>query len=456
MNEIKKILFSPIGGSDPINAGYDGSWLHCCRHYQPDLTVIYLSAEMLGYADKDQRFSRALEKLNALTGHEIALRSDPHPDLHDPQLFDYFYNDFETALFSLHKEFPEAELLVNASSGTPAMKACLVHLYHMLPFPIQMIQVAGPHKEMSARGKRETTTSPDYDVDDAWENNLDNLEDAQNRCHPLRDDQQALRLQEMQIKTLINRNEYYAALSLADQLDAFLPADGKACLRAAVDRQQLALYAAGRVLFDNGFSEGQILMNRSKDILFQGAEMTLTMQCDLDRDDIASCVRKLTPVLFSLIVSYLKHLGVDVMLFCDKDFKFDAAQMQAAYPDLYSSAAKATDLAKKLYVSHGFLISILDNLTDSLSLKSAFSKLRDLEGGDKWKSTPGVRNEVAHKPVKMTEKDFMEKSGGITPKDMMKSIRGIFEKLEPNLFNKAYWNSYAKMNDFLLKKLQRV
>ena len=51
MNEIKKILFSPIGGSDPINAGYDGSWLHCCRHYQPDLTVIYLSAEMLGYDD---------------------------------------------------------------------------------------------------------------------------------------------------------------------------------------------------------------------------------------------------------------------------------------------------------------------------------------------------------------------------------------------------------------------
>ena len=452
---IRRILFSPIGGSDPINAGYDGSWLHCCRHYQPDLTVIYLSAEMLGYEEGDQRFSKALKKLNAFTEHEIALRMEQRPELLDPQLFDPFYGDFESIRIRLHEEFPKAELFVNASSGTPAMKGCLVHLYHMLSFPIQLIQVVGPHKEMSAKGKRVTTTSSDYDVDDAWDNNLDNLDDASNRCHLLRDEQQALRLQEMQIKTLINRNEYYAALFLAEQLDSFIPADAKLCLRAATDRQQLALYAAGRVLFDNGFPDGHVLMDHSKDILFQGAEMVLTMQCDLDRDDIAGCVRKLTPVLFSLIVSYLKCLGVDVMLFCDKDFRFDAVKLEEVYPELYKKALKTTDLSRIKFISHNTLKSILYCLTDRLNLFSAFDSLRNLEGG--VNNAPGVRNEVAHKPVKMTEKDFKDKTGsGTTPKDMMQMIRSVFEKLDPNMFNRAYWNSYNRMNGFLVQKLQRV
>ena len=42
----KKILFSPVGGTDPIseNNYRDGSMLHICRHYnQIKLFYIYLS-----------------------------------------------------------------------------------------------------------------------------------------------------------------------------------------------------------------------------------------------------------------------------------------------------------------------------------------------------------------------------------------------------------------------------
>lgn len=58
-----RILFSPIGGSDPLNAEHDGSWLHCCRHFSPDLTMIYLSAEMLKREQQGHIYSRGLEKL---------------------------------------------------------------------------------------------------------------------------------------------------------------------------------------------------------------------------------------------------------------------------------------------------------------------------------------------------------------------------------------------------------
>lgn len=42
----KRILFSPVGGTDPIKYCSDGSMLHICRHYQPDEVVLYLSKEM--------------------------------------------------------------------------------------------------------------------------------------------------------------------------------------------------------------------------------------------------------------------------------------------------------------------------------------------------------------------------------------------------------------------------
>ena len=43
----KRILFSPVGGTDPIKYCSDGSMLHICRHYQPDEVVLYLSKEMI-------------------------------------------------------------------------------------------------------------------------------------------------------------------------------------------------------------------------------------------------------------------------------------------------------------------------------------------------------------------------------------------------------------------------
>ena len=39
----KKILFSPIGGTDPIKYDRDGSMLHICRHYMPDEVIMYMS-----------------------------------------------------------------------------------------------------------------------------------------------------------------------------------------------------------------------------------------------------------------------------------------------------------------------------------------------------------------------------------------------------------------------------
>ena len=43
----KKVLFSPVGGTDPIKYLRDGSMLHICRHYRPDIVYLYISHEMM-------------------------------------------------------------------------------------------------------------------------------------------------------------------------------------------------------------------------------------------------------------------------------------------------------------------------------------------------------------------------------------------------------------------------
>ena len=52
----RKYLFSPIGNTDPIKYLYDGSMIHICRYYQPDVVYLYLSKEMMENHKKDNRY----------------------------------------------------------------------------------------------------------------------------------------------------------------------------------------------------------------------------------------------------------------------------------------------------------------------------------------------------------------------------------------------------------------
>ena len=443
-----RILFSPIGGSDPINAGHDGSWLHCCRHYQPDLTDIYLSASMLTLEKKDQLYTRALGKLNEQLSCSIQMRVEERPSLENPQLLDEFYGDFEKLLTSLHQEFPQAEILVNISSGTPAMKSCLIHLYHMLTFPITMIQVDGPHDEITDGKGHRDIWGKDAIFDVEWENNLDNLEGAKNRCHVVRDEQQALRLRVMQLRSLIQHNEFYAAKVLADEPDlaAFLSEEVRKCLEAASERQQLSLRSAGLTFQQYGFSDARLLLSHYKDMMYKGAEMALTMQCDLARDDIAGFSRKLTPTLFSMLISYLKIKGVDAEQFTNNDINIiDESKLKTLYPSFYQTVwPQIQSYTGPTNLTHGNLLNMVQATPYDEKVLDRLRALRIIE--------KNVRNAVAHRPEKLTEKDFTVKAGK-TPKAVLKDIQDLFGILNPSLFNAPYWESYNRMQSFLLEKL---
>ena len=175
----RKILFSPVGGTDPISAvnAYDGSLLHICRYYKPDVVVLYMSAEVLEAQEKDNRYKYCLQQLMELQHREMEIAAVERPELTEVQDFDFFYDDFREEIQKIYSGMEESdELLINVSSGTPAMKSTLMVLGTFGEYPCRLIQVVTPAKKMNEHQHR------DYDVETLWELNEDNLPDAQNRC----------------------------------------------------------------------------------------------------------------------------------------------------------------------------------------------------------------------------------------------------------------------------------
>ncbi len=87
----KTVLFSPVGGTDPISLGNmrDGSMLHICRMYKPDIVYLYMSKEILDYHSEDNRYVYCIDRLSELQNHKIEYEIIERPELVDVHEFDY-------------------------------------------------------------------------------------------------------------------------------------------------------------------------------------------------------------------------------------------------------------------------------------------------------------------------------------------------------------------------------
>lgn len=94
----KKILFSPIGGTDPIKYDRDGSMLHICRHYMPDEVIMYMSKEIVENHKKDNRYVKSLELLGELMNHKFEIKVIEKPEFIDVQKYDIYYDIFKNEI----------------------------------------------------------------------------------------------------------------------------------------------------------------------------------------------------------------------------------------------------------------------------------------------------------------------------------------------------------------------
>lgn len=441
MNQI--ILFTPVGGTDPISSSnyHDGSVLHICRHYRPDKVILYMSKEMLDFQEEDDRYRYCLNKLAAMQNRTMEYEIIERRELTKVHEFDYFYQDFGKIIEKIYQEMDESDtLLLNVSSGTPAMKSGLLVMQTLAEFPAKLIQVATPDERINEHHHK------NYDVEILWQLDADNEENAQNRCREvLCPTLEKLKKEEI-IKKHVSSYDYRAALEVADTLSDSDTAAYYDLLYLASRRVLLDFQGVDKVEKGKDFSCIPVRSSNERKYF----EYALNIDLRLRRGEYADFIRSITPLLVDLLELILKkQCGININQYCTKgrrngkEYRRWAADklkdtpLQKAFNDYFNK----TFFAEDVYSIH--LKVLIDYFSDDVHLKQLVDDVRKVEGN--------IRNLAAHEIVCVTD-ETIEKLTGFSAKTIMNKIRELFSYTGIAI-RKDYWDSYDTMNRMIIKTM---
>ena len=439
----KTILFTPVGGTDPISASncYEGAVLHICRYYKPDKVILYMSREMLENQEKDNRYLYCLERLEKLQNRTIEYEIVERRELSNVHEFDYFYEDFRAIIQNIYASMKEGDsLLLNISSGTPAMKSGLLVLQTIGEFPATLIQVATPEKGMNEHIHK------GYDVETLWDLNQDNLPDAKNRCKEITCPSLKKIKQEEIIKKHIEAYDYNAALSVTETMKQEDVRKYRSIIELASRRVLLDFAGVDKIARQTGFDCIPVKASSDRKLF----EYALNMDIRLKRGEYVDFIRAITPLLVDLFELVLKkQCGVDINDYCEvkkykkvsrrqwSESKLQKTEVKQVLDKAFQGKFNGTDI----YAVH--LKYLIDHFSDNSTLKELVEKLRSVE--------EQIRNDAAHDVISVTEETIIQKTG-FTSTKIMQMIQNIFYYTGISV-KKEYWKSYDEMNMRILKEI---
>ena len=444
MNKI--VLFSPVGGTDPISEeNYcDGALLHIARHYQPDKIYLYMSKEIIENHQKDNRYLYCLDRLYEKLNRKYECKLLKRPDLVDVQEFDFFYFEFRQLLADIRADIGEkGTLLLNISSGTPAMKSALTVISTLGQLDCKTIQVPTPRKGMNQHlhGKE--------DVRELWEVDPDNEPGAENRCKEVQCPALDVIQQENHIKKMLQKYDYSAALEIARELPAKFTADYLDLLEMAASRILLDFSGVDAVLSKNNSCEIAV-KNSNERMLF---EYVLILDIKAKRHEYADFIRGISPIILELFMRVLKkQANIDIEKYCDlkKAMQWSQRKLQADETGremirIFDEAYGGFRYDSVVYAGHLKVIAENWRNVDP----DAVSLMQDLR-----KVEERVRNLAAHTMVSITEKK-VEAESGFTSTQIMKKIKTLCRYAGLNI-KAEKWNDYDKMNDVIIEKIENA
>lgn len=443
----KKILFSPVGGTDPIseNNCHDGSLLHICRVYRPDTIILYMSKEILDKQDQDDRYKYALKRLYEYMECEEPLITEIRREkLNMVHEFDYFYEDFQTILTDINRTLDNTdELLINVSSGTPAMKSGLLVLETIIKSMgdssavNRMIQVSTPLRSMS-----EHTHSGDYDNELMWELNEDNKPDFINRCKEVNAPTLLKLRNEEIIKQQITSYDYRAALDVAKAMPTYSSSYIN-LLEIANSRMLLDASNVDKLVGSEDFDFLPVKGSDNRKIF----EYALNLDIKYRRKEYADFILRITPLIFTLFEFILKKYTSiklsDYTRGSKGEFKWDSYKL--AGTDVLNALIKQANgsFTGSGYVYSHHLNGLIQEFCEDDKLKTLANEIRDIE--------KNVRNIAAHQIVSITP-DVIEKLTGYTGKQILDKIKALFV-YTPIKVKKEDWLSYDLMNEEIMRRM---
>lgn len=462
----KTILFSPIGGTDPISNDRDGSMLHICRIYRPDKVIMFMSKEICEFHKKDNRYVYCLDKLGELIGHKFEYDCIMEPELSNVHDYNYFYRRFreeiekvcvQAAVLNEKLKAGSADsgeesaggikILLNTSSGTPAMKSALHVIATIAENKYIPLQVTTPERKMNPHRENKN----EYDAENYWENNFDNLEDYfENRCQEIECENLTVLLKRNMIRKFIEAYDYNAALMVADDIKDDISEQTYSMIAAAAARLQLDLTKYTRNMQKmQGYDFMPVKSGNQRKLI----EYLLSLEMKIKKGELADFLRGITPVIADLFEEILKtQYGIKIADYtCDSNSaRWDDEKLKNRAPELYNilseSYSKEFNGGNVASDHIAKLIKALPN--GDVKMKTLVSDLRNVE--------IAVRNTAAHEIVSVTDDVLKTKTrkirGGL-------DSRGIFKLLKEACpyaglpGGDKVWKSYDDMNKIILENV---
>jgi len=450
------ILFSPLGGNDPISETnmYDGSMLHICRHYDIDKVYLYMTSEIWKNHKKDNRYEFFIDRLSEQKNKKIDYVIIEDSELRNVQVYDQFLFKFEDEINKIIKGMCEGDkLFINISSGTPAMKNALVILQDLNEYDCKFIQVATPMKAMN---KNQHSDNPDWET--LWEFNSELEKDGENRCTENNCPSLSRLRKEEIIKKHIDEYDYRAALSVARGMEKNSTKNYIDELVRAVNRYNLNMKKVDNDYKKDGFDITPVKSGNARKLF----EYALWLNIKLKREEYVDFIRGITPLVVELFEIILKSKGtLDINNYCkknDRDIRvWDETKVIVKLPGKdvsikeivnkeyqikHSDSGKVGEFKLNMIYSEA-LMYLIKNLIDDELLVETVSNIRAVE--------EDIRNLAAHDIVSL-DSDYIREKTEFTPVQIMDMIKILFSRTNFSI-KKEDWNSYEDMNEELKRRI---
>ena len=450
----KTILFSPVGGTDPISNSncQDGALLHICRVYQPDEVYMYMSQYVIDLETQDSRYTYCLKKLYEKIGKELIYHKIERPELSEVHDFNYFYDDFRNELNRIRSDMGEDDvLLLNMSSGTPAMKSPLVVLVTLGDVKGKLIQVVTPE------GRINTHKHDNYDVKTLWELNPDNEDGFANRCTEVHCPSLAAIKNEELIKKLVRSYDYVAAYEVAQMMDSSRTGNYIHLLEYAVARMNLDYSSMDKIEAKHGLKSMLSVRTTNYRNAFEYASILFIKE---KKGEYTDFLRGLTPLILELYILVLrKYTGIDAREYCYKDKKTTGYKWDLPKANSNPITKKWLDVLEKQYskttrerpaFKAGYLQSIhLLYIIEAFCNKTIYRKAELLRTVEE-----NARNNAAHE-IKIMTSEIVKKKTGQSCESIIQTIKSLYSDTGVSLPQDA-WNSFDDMNEYIIEQMSSV
>lgn len=438
-----RILYTPVGDTDPIRGCYDGGMLHIVRHFNPDMAILVLSKEMEQKEASDSRFSKALKHVKA--DLDIKLICTGLEDVHRIDTLQPFVDHF----YEMLSEYPDAEILINLSSGTPQMKLIMSYL-SVEHDAVRGIQVDSPQ---GGSNRSEPAVNDDEDIEIVIENNFDDQEDTENRCHEPQMGYIKRNNLKQSLHTLINSYKYKEAISLYEHY--------KKTFTDELDNDILALLEHGKLRLELEYKLALEKINRVGDLSLKSVftdwkriklhEFLMLMEVRLKQGQIEDFILKITPFMYELMLYYFSttyHVKWDEFeKWTPGGPRTDMVSFKEKHPQLYSSwyAHTKTPQFNEIQLSLNHMLHMLEDQPNVNPL--LLKQLNDIRHIERK-----IRNKIAHEVVVLTEVEICKSVSIKSLQSFLELIQTVFSTImNPSKQNELI---YDTINTYVLEQIQ--